>query len=60
MRVVRGPMAGAEGILTRKKDKYRVVISIDVLMRSVAVEIDGADLEAIGSSRVVVNDRPAN
>ena len=47
VRVARGPMAGAEGILSRKKDKYRVVISVDVLMRSVAVEVDGADLEAI-------------
>jgi transcription antitermination factor NusG len=47
VRVVRGPMAGAEGILARKKDKYRVVISVEVLMRSVALEIDGTDLEAV-------------
>jgi len=45
VRVVRGPMAGAEGILARKRDKYRVVISVEVLMRSVALEIDGTDLE---------------
>ena len=49
IRVVRGAMAGTEGLLVRKKDKYRVVISIDVLMRSVAVEIDGGDLQAVGS-----------
>ena len=49
VRVVRGPMAGAEGILSRKKDKCRVVISIDVLMRSIAVEVDGADVEPISS-----------
>ena len=48
VRVVRGPMAGAEGILSRKKHKHRVVISIDFLMRSIAVEVEGADLEAIG------------
>jgi len=42
-------MTGTEGILVRKKDKYRVVVSIDVLMRSVAVEIDGGDLQAVGS-----------
>jgi len=47
VRVVRGPMEGAEGILARKKEKCRMVISVDVLMRSVAVEVDGADLEAI-------------
>jgi len=49
--VIRGPMAGAEGILSRKKDKYRVVISVHVLMRSVAVEVDITDLELIHSSR---------
>jgi transcription antitermination factor NusG len=47
VRVVHGPMAGTEGILVRKKDKCRVVLSIDVLMRSVAVEVDGSDLQPI-------------
>jgi transcription antitermination factor NusG len=52
IRVVRGPMAGLEGILSRKKDKYRVVISIEALMRSVAVEVEGADVEMIATPRV--------
>lgn len=43
-RVLRGPLAGLEGILLRKKDRLRFVISLDVLMRSVAVELDAADL----------------
>ena len=60
VRVVRGPMTGAEGILTRKKDRYRVVISIDVLVRSVAVEIDATDVEVVGSDRPVLYDRSAN
>ena len=47
VRVIRGPMAGIEGILSRKKDKYRVVISIEALMRSVAVEVDSADLDLV-------------
>ena len=50
VRVAAGPLAGAEGILVKKKDKCRVVISLDVLMRSVAVEVDGTDLEAAGSA----------
>jgi transcription antitermination factor NusG len=50
VRVAAGPLAGAEGILIKKKDKCRVVISLDVLMRSVAVEVDGTDLEAAGSA----------
>lgn len=51
VRVVRGPMAGAQGILSRKKDRYRFVISVDVLMRSVAVEVDASDLELVHSTR---------
>ena len=42
--VKHGPLAGTEGILVRKKDKLRVVISVDLIMRSVAVEIEAADL----------------
>lgn len=44
VRVKHGPLAGTEGILVRKKDKLRVVISVDLIMRSVAVEIEAADL----------------
>jgi len=47
VRVILGPMARAEGILSRKKDKSRVVISVEVLMRSVSLEIDGMDLEPV-------------
>jgi transcription antitermination factor NusG len=42
-----GPLAGADGILVRRKDKFRVVLSIDLIMRSVAVEVDEADIEPI-------------
>jgi len=41
-----GPFAGAEGILVRRRDGCRVIISIDLLMRSVAVEVDEADIGA--------------
>lgn len=44
VRVMRGPMAGLEGVLSRKKDRLRIVISIDVIMRSVAVELDATDV----------------
>jgi transcription antitermination factor NusG len=45
VRVTAGPLAGSEGILVRRKDKYRVVLSIDLIMRSVAVEVDLMDVE---------------
>jgi transcription antitermination factor NusG len=46
-RIVRGPFAGTEGILVRKKGVLRVVLSIDLIMRSVAVEVDSTDIEAV-------------
>ncbi len=45
VRIVRGPMAGMEGILLRKKEKCRIVISVDVIMQSIAVEVDADDVE---------------
>src|SRR5512141_39705 len=36
VRIRSGPFSGAEGILLRKKDFLRVVLSIDLIMRSVA------------------------
>jgi transcriptional antiterminator NusG len=45
VRVHSGPMAGTEGILVRKKDKFRVVLSIELIQRSVAMEIDQIDIE---------------
>jgi transcription antitermination factor NusG len=47
VRLARGPLAGTEGVLLRKKDKMRFVITLDVLMRSVAVEVDAADVQAV-------------
>lgn len=47
VRIKSGSLAGLEGILLRKKDSFRVVISVDLIMRSIAVEISAADLEPI-------------
>lgn len=41
-----GPMAGMEGVLLRRKDGLRLIVSLEILMRAVAVEIDEADVEA--------------
>jgi transcription antitermination factor NusG len=45
VRVNRGPLKGVEGILIRKKNVYRVVLSLDLIMRSASVEVDASDLE---------------
>ena len=48
VRVHSGPMTGMEGILVRKKDKFRVVLSIELIQRSVAMEVDETDIEPAG------------
>ncbi|MGA9673471.1 MAG: UpxY family transcription antiterminator [Terracidiphilus sp.] len=47
VRVTRGTLEGVEGILLRKKNMCRLVLSVDMLAQSVAVEIDGADVEPV-------------
>jgi transcription antitermination factor NusG len=45
VRVVKGCLDGIEGIMVREKDRFRIVVSVDMLMRSVAVEVDRDDIE---------------
>ena len=47
VKVKYGPFAGWEGVLTFKKNSARLVISVEQLMRSVSVELAGADVEAM-------------
>lgn len=42
-----GPLVGREGILSRWKGNWRVVLSLRLLQRSIAVDLDASDLEAI-------------
>lgn len=46
-RVKTGPLQGLEGIILRKKNKTRFVLSFKLIMRSVAVEIDGIELQSV-------------
>jgi len=47
VRVRSGPMQGLEGILKRRKGESRLVVSVELIQRAMAVEIDEADVEAI-------------
>jgi len=47
VRVNSGPLAGMQGILLRRKRKFRVVISIELLRRGLVVDVDAADVEAL-------------
>jgi transcription antitermination factor NusG len=47
VRVRRGAMQGLEGILERWKGAARLILSVQMLARSVAVEIDAFEVEAV-------------
>jgi len=49
VRVQSGPLAGVEGILRRRKSSCRVVLSLELIQRSVSVEVDIADVEPLVS-----------
>lgn len=52
MRIKAGAMEGMEGILLRKKNGLRVVLTLDLIERSVAVEVDAQDVEPVSRRRV--------
>lgn len=47
VRVKSGPLRDAEGVMIRRKEGFRLVLSIDLLMRSVMLEVDEVDVEPI-------------
>jgi transcription antitermination factor NusG len=47
VRVIRGSLQGVEGLLTRKKNLFRLVLSVSMLAQSVSVEIDASDVEPV-------------
>jgi transcription antitermination factor NusG len=47
VRVKAGPLEGIEGIVVRRKNRLRLIISLDLIHRATAVEVEAADLERV-------------
>jgi transcription antitermination factor NusG len=45
VRITGGPFAGIEGVLKRKKSGMRVVVSLNLIQRAIAVDVAAADIE---------------
>lgn len=45
VRAKAGPLVGVEGILVKRKNRTRFVVSMELIQRAIAVEIEEADLE---------------
>ena len=46
-----GPLQGLIGIIQRWHGKFRVIISVDLIMQSMVVDVDASDVTPIGSAR---------
>jgi len=55
VRVVRGALESVQGILVRKKNLCRLILSVDMLAQSVAVEVDASDVEPCPTFATVVS-----
>ena len=44
----RGALKGLQGILIKKKNKFKFVLSVHLIQQSVALEIDASDIEPTG------------
>jgi len=51
VRIIAGPFAGLEGILKRKKSNLRVVVSLELIQRAVAVDVDAADVQGVVTAK---------
>ena len=47
MRIHSGPLAGMVGVLARLKNNLRVVLTIHLIMKSVAVEVGSDEIEPV-------------
>lgn len=47
VRIKTGPLAGCSGILVRRKGRSRLILSVDLILRSVAVDIEASDVEPV-------------
>lgn len=51
VRVIDGPLEGIEGVLVRKKNRTRLVLSVELLEKSAAVEVDACMVERVPPRR---------
>ena len=49
VRVKSGPLMGVEGILVRKKNLFRLVVSVEILGKSAATEVDASVVERVAA-----------
>lgn len=50
VRVTRGPLQGLEGFLVERRQKSRIVISMDAIRRSISVDVEASEVAPVRSA----------
>jgi transcription antitermination factor NusG len=58
VRVVRGPLAGLEGTFVRNGGQSMLVISVEMIQRSVSVSIAASEVEPVSQTTSISTNRP--
>lgn len=53
VRIRSGAFAGMEGVIVRKKSGFRVVLTLEQIMQSIAIEVDEGDLEPLVEMQIL-------
>ena len=51
-RIRSGALVGMEGVVVRQKNNLRVVLTMDLIMQSVSVEVDATELETLDAAPI--------
>jgi hypothetical protein len=60
VRIKSGPLEGIEGILVRKTRGFRLVLSVEMLSKSAAVEVDVSMVERLRPVEPIGRDKQRN
>jgi len=60
VRVTAGPLRGLEGLLVRKKNWCKLLLSVEMLQRSVAVEVDATMVQRVGGRSSILDHGATN
>ena len=47
VRIVRGPLSGVTGRVSKRKESFRIVLNVTILNTAVAAELDMGDVELL-------------
>lgn len=45
IKLIKGPLKGAEGVITKRLEQYAILVNVEILGRSVSVQISADDIE---------------